>query len=85
MPMTTKPPLPPIHRLAEPLDCKLEMRWISQHRHEYIGEWVALDGDRLIAHGKDADTVFAAARSQIAIPFLAHCQPDDELPTVGGF
>jgi hypothetical protein len=61
------------------------MRWVSEHRKEYIGEWIALDGDRLLAHGTDAKAVFAAARSQVEVPFVAHIYPDDDLPTVGGF
>ena len=84
MSTTARPPLPPIRRVAEPLDCKLEMRWISDHRKEYPGEWVALDGDRLIAHGKRGADVIAAARAQLAVPFLFRC-PDDDLPSVGGF
>jgi hypothetical protein len=31
-----------------------ERAWISAHRDEYLGQWVALDGDRLVAHGTDA-------------------------------
>ena len=30
-----------------------EMRWLSQHRSEYDGQWVALEGDRLICHDAD--------------------------------
>lgn len=87
MPAKIKPPLPPIRRVpeAEVFHGEAEMRWISEHCKEYIGEWVALDGDRLIARGKDADAVFAAARAQIAVPFLHYFHPDDGLPTVGGF
>ncbi len=28
-----------------------EFAWIRAHAHEYAGEWVVLDGDRLLAHG----------------------------------
>jgi len=28
-----------------------EFAWIKAHAHEYPGEWIALDGDRLLAHG----------------------------------
>ena len=38
-------------------------RWIAAHEHEYGGEWIALDGDRLIAHDKNGAVVFAAARA----------------------
>jgi hypothetical protein len=85
MPTTVRPPLSPIRRLDKPIDCTRELQWVREHEHEYIGQWVALDGDRLIAHGKDAEAVFAAARSQVPVPFLAHFRPDDGLPTVGGF
>ena len=84
MSATTKPPLPPIRRAAKPIQRDLEMLWISEHRKEYPGEWVALDGDRLIAHSKDADPVFAAARAHSEVPFLFRC-PEDDGPTVGGF
>lgn len=33
---------------------KQERAWLNAHRDEYLGQWVALDGDRLIAHGTDA-------------------------------
>ena len=35
-----------------------ERAWIEAHRDEYLGQWVALDGDRLIAHGSDAKKVY---------------------------
>ena len=81
---TGKPPQLHIRRAAKPIQRELEMRWIGEHRNEFPGEWVALDGDRLIAHGKDADPVFAAARTTGTIPFLFRC-PEDEARTTGGF
>jgi hypothetical protein len=36
------------------------MQWLREHAHEYPGEWVALLGDRLIAHGPDRAAVRAA-------------------------
>jgi len=83
MPTTAKPPLPPIRRVADGIQRELEMQWISEHSHEYKGEWVALAGDRLIAHGADGDPVYAAARANGGVPFLFRC-PDEDLPTVGG-
>src|SRR5262249_1899715 len=38
-----------------------ENRWLAEHQREYIGQWVALEGERLIAHGEDAAEVFAEA------------------------
>lgn len=37
------------------------LHWIADHAREYKGQWVALDGDRLIAHGANADEIFDAA------------------------
>ena len=84
MSTTARPPLPPIRRVPEGINRDREMQWISEHRLEYKGEWVALGGDRLIAHGIDGDPVFAAARAEGGVPFLFRC-PDDDSPAVGGF
>ncbi len=47
---------------------KLEMKWLSENdaflREHYAGEWLALDGPRLVAHGKDLMAVIAQAREQ---------------------
>lgn len=51
-----------VEPIPEP-DPEPNRRWMSAHRHEYAGEWVALDGERLIAHGTAANEVFAAARA----------------------
>jgi hypothetical protein len=48
------------------------LHWIADHAREYKGQWVALDGDRLIAHGANADEVFDAAETY-----------GDDLPLVG--
>lgn len=48
------------------------MQWIDEHRAEYLGQWVALEGDRLISHGPDALQVDADARAAgVAVPFVA--------------
>src|SRR5713226_836534 len=53
-----------------------ERAWINAHRDEYLGQWVALDGDRLIAHGTDARTVYEAARAQgVEIPYVDRVEP----------
>jgi len=75
----TKPPLdkrvPPI-----PMpDGKLEMAWLRDHRREYIGQWVALDGNRLIAHGTDHQQVFAAAEADGAyLPLITFIEDPDK-------
>src|SRR6185369_14324889 len=48
-----------------------ERAWIEAHREQYLNQWVALDGDRLIAHGIDAKRVYDEAREQgITSPYL---------------
>ena len=44
------------------IDCTREMRWLAEHRHEYGGQWVALDGDKLLASGPNAREVYEAVR-----------------------
>ena len=39
-----------------------ELLWLEEHANEYLDEWVALDGNRLVAHGTDARTVYDEAR-----------------------
>ena len=71
-------------RRAPLIDVSREREWLKEHRHEYIGQWVALDGDRLISHGTNAREVSEAARAAgVTTPFLAHIDPDDELPFGG--
>jgi hypothetical protein len=53
--------------------------WIKQHRSEYMGQWVVLDGDRLISHGADGSQVFDQARAAgIETPFLVHVVEEEE-------
>jgi len=65
-------------------DASREQAWLSRHRDEYAGEWVALDGDRLIAHGPDAKAVHEAARaSGVVLPMIVRVLPADALPFAG--
>lgn len=42
-------------------DRSKEKAWLASHRNEYVGQWVALDGDRLLGHGKSLRDVAKAA------------------------
>lgn len=49
----------------------LAMKWIDEHREEYLGQWVCLDGDELISYGEDALEVHNQAKAKgIKAPFL---------------
>jgi len=69
---------------VEKSECSKEMQWLVEHRHEYAGQWVALDGDKLLSHGADAHEVFEAARrTGVKLPLFVHIEPADELPFGG--
>jgi len=54
------------------------MEWLRLHSKEYGGQWVALDGSRLIAHGPDAMDVYAAAQADGAyLPLIDYIEPAD--------
>jgi hypothetical protein len=56
------------------------IRWITEHAREYAGQWVALDGDRLIAHGRDHDEVWAAAQaSGVYLPMVTFVEDPDKI------
>jgi hypothetical protein len=61
-------------------DSAREMRWITDHQREYAGQWVALDGDRLIAHGPNHDEVWAAAEADGAyLPMIVFIEDPDKI------
>ena len=63
-----------------------EIQWIDDNRAAYADQWVAVEGDRLIAAGIDPLNVFAAAKAEgIRVPFVVHVLPGDPLPFVPGW
>jgi hypothetical protein len=76
----TKPPLDKRVPPRPAPDSTREMKWLREHRREYIGQWVALDGDRLIAHGANAKEVFAAADADGAyLPLITFIEDPDKI------
>ncbi|MFN7924198.1 MAG: DUF5678 domain-containing protein [Bryobacteraceae bacterium] len=60
-----------------------EQEWLRRHRAEHCGEWVFLDGDRLVAHGRDFRTVHAQARAAgLETPFVEFIE-EESLPSCG--
>lgn len=56
-----------------------ERAWIEAHRDEFLDQWVALDGSRLISHGSDAKKVYDEARAQgINAPYLVRVSETEE-------
>lgn len=66
-------------------DFTLEVQWLSQHRHEYAGQYVALDGDRLVGHGTNGREVYRQAQAAgVQHPYMAHIEAVDA-PPFGGW
>ena len=70
---------------SEPIDERREeLQWLAKETGPYSGEWVALDGPRLVAHGaKLADVSAAAAAAGIGEPFFARVPRDKDVPFGG--
>ena len=57
-----------------------EFQWLAKKSGPYAGQWVALDGSRLVAHGDELAAVRAAARAAgVERPLLTHLPPEGEL------
>lgn len=79
---------PPLERRAPLIptpDYQDALQWLADHAREYAGQWVALDGARLIAHGPDARAVYAAAKTDGAHLPLVDLVEDPDAPPFAGF
>jgi hypothetical protein len=58
-------------------------KWINEHGGQYTGQWLALDGDRLLAHGPDLSEVAAVARARgVQFPLLHLVEPPRDHPYI---
>jgi hypothetical protein len=63
-----------------------ERKWISQHRDQYRGQFVALAGDRLLAHGVDEGEVIDQARlAGFQSPFVTYIETEAEEHYLSGW
>ena len=70
--------------IVEHFDFSQEMQWLSAHQHEYAGQWVALKGNRLIAHGASAQEVYAAADAAgVEMPLVTRVDDPHAPPFAG--
>jgi predicted DNA-binding antitoxin AbrB/MazE fold protein len=61
-----------------------ELQWLSKEAAPYAGEWVALNGSRLVAHGvKFTDVSAAASAAGIEDPFFARVPRETGVPFGG--
>ena len=62
------------------------LTWLEQNRQKYSGQWVALDGDRLIASGSSAQEVYSKAKAEgVEIPFVELVTNRESIPFTGGW
>jgi len=54
-----------------------EFKWLALNRQLYVGRWVALDGNRLLAVGDSAREVYAAIASHGGTPLVTRVEPGD--------
>ena len=60
------------------------LQWLDKNKPNYLGQWVALDGDRLLAAGTDGKQVYAkAVAAGVASPLLQQIKAEDDLPFGG--
>ncbi len=62
-----------------------ELLWLKDNGRNYIGQWIALEGNQLLAHGKDHRAVLKAARATGAQSPLIHLVEDPDMPIGNGF
>jgi len=62
------------------------LRWLHENQEKYSGQWVALDGDRLIASGPTANEVYSKAKAEgVQIPFVELVTERESVPFTGGW
>ena len=62
------------------------LRWLHENREKCSRQWVALDGDRLIASGLTAKEVYSKAKAEgVEIPFVELVTDPEPVPSTGGW
>lgn len=65
-------------------DHEPNLRWMKEHKAEYAGRWIALDGDRLIAAGAtEAEVANAAEKDGAYLPLIGYIPHPDEPTFIG--
>ena len=58
-----------------------EREWRREHAQElkrFTGEWVVLEGGRIVSHGTDAGAAVARARADgVPVPYVFFVEPDE--------
>lgn len=85
--VTEPPAKPPRDKRvpSQPMpDRTRERQWVEDHKHEYPGQWAALDGDRLIAVcATHMEALDAADADGAYLPIVLRIPSPDDLPFMG--
>ena len=61
-----------------------ENQWVKDHKHEYAGQWVALDGDRLVTASPIQQEVWDTVSTDgSTLPLVLRIPSPDDLPFIG--
>lgn len=67
-----------------PKDRSQENEWLAKHQDQYAGQWVALDGGRLLGHGLVLKEVMAEVeKAGIKDALVVRAESSDALPYIG--
>jgi hypothetical protein len=67
-------------------DRSAELKWASHPDVQFIGNWVVLQGGRVVASGSDPKQIYEDARAKgDSSPFLIFVSPDEQEPFAGGW
>ncbi len=59
---------------------------VARNREKYSGQWVALNGDRLMANGPTAKEVYSKAKAEgVEIPFVELVTDREPEPSTGAW
>ena len=62
------------------------LQWLHENREKYSGQWVALDGNRLIASELTAKEVYSKAKLEgVEIPFVELVTDREPKSSTGGW
>ena len=62
------------------------LRWLHENQKKYSGQWIALDGDRLIASAPTSKEVYSKAKAEgVEIPFVELVTNQEPVPSTGGW
>ena len=77
--------LPEVRKATVTFDSSKSREWLKAHRHEYINQWIVLDGDKLIGAGDDPRPIVvqapAADRTTLFVKFIRNTSE----PFMGGW